>query len=70
MRIDFSASCLRDHLQGDMHEVTITLLKKVSAIRKMASTIMEVKGGAVGSLPSYSHVPVAPPLGVVGVYLF
>jgi hypothetical protein len=70
MRIDFPASCLRDHLQGDMEEGTVTLLKKVSAIQKITSAIMEVEGGAVGSLPSYSHVPVAPPLGVVGVCLF
>jgi hypothetical protein len=67
MRMDIPASCLRDHLQGDMDEGSVALLKRVSAIRKMASAIMEVKGGAVCSLPSYSHVPVAPPLGVVGV---
>ena len=73
MRIDFPASCLHDHLQRDMNEGTVTLLETVSAMQRMASAIVEVKGGAAGSLPSYtsySHAPVAPPLGVVGIYLF
>jgi hypothetical protein len=60
MRIEFLTRFLLDHLQGDMVEGTVNLLKKVSAIRKMASAIIEVKGGPIGSLPSYSHVPVAP----------
>jgi hypothetical protein len=67
-RIDFPASCLRDQLQGDKDEGTVTLLKRVSAMRKMASAMMEEKGGVVGSLPFYSHVPIAPSLRVVCLF--